>query len=81
MGEIWGPESWRGKPAKHIPEDYPDAQALSDAGGGEAVQVFGEADQGAVAATEVLVESVAEPVRAVEASTVDGVALHEVQDG
>ncbi|MEL6475632.1 MAG: 3-deoxy-7-phosphoheptulonate synthase, partial [Pseudomonadota bacterium] len=25
----WTPSSWRSKPAKHIPEDYPDADALS----------------------------------------------------
>ena len=24
----WTPSSWRGKPAKHIPTDYPDAGAL-----------------------------------------------------
>ncbi|MEM8987731.1 MAG: 3-deoxy-7-phosphoheptulonate synthase class II [Pseudomonadota bacterium] len=24
----WSPDSWRGKPAKHIPEDYPDPAAL-----------------------------------------------------
>ncbi|WP_300378692.1 class II 3-deoxy-7-phosphoheptulonate synthase [Henriciella sp.] len=26
----WTPDSWRSKPAKHIPEDYPDAAALRD---------------------------------------------------
>ncbi|MEQ8559465.1 MAG: 3-deoxy-7-phosphoheptulonate synthase class II [Henriciella sp.] len=26
----WTPNSWREKPAKHIPEDYPDAAALAD---------------------------------------------------
>jgi 3-deoxy-7-phosphoheptulonate synthase len=26
----WTPDSWRAKPAKHIPEDYPDNAALSD---------------------------------------------------
>ncbi|MEM5517415.1 3-deoxy-7-phosphoheptulonate synthase class II [Henriciella sp. AS95] len=26
----WTPNSWRAKPAKHIPEDYPDSAALSD---------------------------------------------------
>ena len=25
----WKPDSWRAKPAKHIPEDYPDAEALA----------------------------------------------------
>ena len=25
----WTPSSWRAKPAKHIPDDYPDAEALS----------------------------------------------------
>ncbi|WP_293678691.1 class II 3-deoxy-7-phosphoheptulonate synthase [uncultured Phenylobacterium sp.] len=29
MTEHWTPASWRGKPAKHIPSDYPDAAALS----------------------------------------------------
>jgi len=28
MTERWTPASWRGKPAKHIPSDYPDADAL-----------------------------------------------------
>lgn len=28
MTERWTPASWRGKPAKHIPSDYPDAEAL-----------------------------------------------------
>lgn len=27
----WTPNSWRAKPAKHIPEDYPDTSALADA--------------------------------------------------
>ncbi|GGB60240.1 MULTISPECIES: class II 3-deoxy-7-phosphoheptulonate synthase [Henriciella] len=26
----WTPSSWRAKPAKHIPEDYPDVAALAD---------------------------------------------------
>jgi len=25
----WKPDSWRAKPAKHIPDDYPDAEALA----------------------------------------------------
>src|SRR5689334_22723247 len=29
MTEHWNPASWRGKPAKHIPSDYPDLAALS----------------------------------------------------
>jgi 3-deoxy-7-phosphoheptulonate synthase len=29
MTEPWTPASWRGKPAKHIPGDYPDLAALS----------------------------------------------------
>jgi 3-deoxy-7-phosphoheptulonate synthase len=29
MSEHWTPASWRSKPAKHIPTDYPDAAALS----------------------------------------------------
>ena len=29
MTEHWTPASWRGKPAKHIPSDYPDFAALS----------------------------------------------------
>src|ERR1700739_677585 len=28
MSERWTPASWRSKPAKHIPSDYPDAAAL-----------------------------------------------------
>ena len=28
MAKNWSPESWRAKPAKHIPEDYPDQAAL-----------------------------------------------------
>ena len=28
MTERWTPASWRAKPAKHIPSDYPDAGAL-----------------------------------------------------
>ena len=28
MTERWTPQSWRTKPAKHIPEDYPDATVL-----------------------------------------------------
>ncbi len=27
----WSPESWREKPARHMPDDYPDGQALLDA--------------------------------------------------
>jgi 3-deoxy-7-phosphoheptulonate synthase len=29
MREKWAPSSWRAKPAKHIPNDYPDAEALA----------------------------------------------------
>src|SRR6201996_4092466 len=29
MTELWTPASWRAKPAKHMPEDYPDAAALT----------------------------------------------------
>ena len=29
MTEHWTPSSWRSKPAKHMPTDYPDAAALS----------------------------------------------------
>jgi 3-deoxy-7-phosphoheptulonate synthase len=29
MTEHWTPASWRGKPAKHIPSDYPDMAELS----------------------------------------------------
>jgi 3-deoxy-7-phosphoheptulonate synthase len=29
--ERWTPQSWRGKPAKHLPTDYPDAAALGRA--------------------------------------------------
>ncbi len=29
MREKWSPTSWRAKPARHIPTDYPDAQALA----------------------------------------------------
>jgi 3-deoxy-7-phosphoheptulonate synthase len=29
MNEPWSPGSWRAKPAKHIPEDYPDQAALT----------------------------------------------------
>ncbi len=29
MTEHWTPASWRGKPAKHVPTDYPDPAALS----------------------------------------------------
>ncbi|HZZ69590.1 MAG TPA: 3-deoxy-7-phosphoheptulonate synthase, partial [Phenylobacterium sp.] len=29
MTEQWTPASWRGKPAKHMPEDYPDLAALT----------------------------------------------------
>jgi 3-deoxy-7-phosphoheptulonate synthase len=29
MTEHWTPASWRAKPAKHIPTDYPDAAELS----------------------------------------------------
>ncbi|HEX2801834.1 MAG TPA: 3-deoxy-7-phosphoheptulonate synthase class II [Phenylobacterium sp.] len=31
MTEHWTPASWRGKPAKHMPTDYPDAAALARA--------------------------------------------------
>jgi 3-deoxy-7-phosphoheptulonate synthase len=31
MTEHWTPASWRGKPAKHLPTDYPDAAALARA--------------------------------------------------
>ncbi len=31
MTETWTPASWRGKPAKHMPEDYPDLAALTKA--------------------------------------------------
>jgi len=27
--QTWSPSSWRAKPARHIPEDYPDPEALS----------------------------------------------------
>src|SRR3954468_17698620 len=30
MTDPWTPASWRGKPAKHIPSDYPDMAALSE---------------------------------------------------
>ena len=29
MSEQWTPASWRAKPAKHLPTDYPDAGALA----------------------------------------------------
>ena len=29
MSERWSPSSWRNKPVKHLPSDYPDAAALS----------------------------------------------------
>jgi 3-deoxy-7-phosphoheptulonate synthase len=29
MTERWTPQSWRAKPAKHIPSDYPDADAVT----------------------------------------------------
>ena len=29
MTEHWNPSSWRAKPAKHIPEDYPDLAGLA----------------------------------------------------
>ena len=29
MTEQWTPASWRSKPAKHMPGDYPDLAALS----------------------------------------------------
>ena len=29
MTDHWSPASWRAKPAKHIPEDYPDLAELS----------------------------------------------------
>src|SRR5580698_4144864 len=31
MTDRWTPQSWRSKPAKHIPSDYPDAEALARA--------------------------------------------------
>ena len=31
MTERWTPSSWRGKPARHLPTDYPDAAALAGA--------------------------------------------------
>src|SRR5580698_3531952 len=31
MTDRWTPQSWRSKPAKHIPDDYPDAAALERA--------------------------------------------------
>jgi len=31
MPEAWTPSSWRSKPARHIPEDYPDTAALDAA--------------------------------------------------
>src|SRR5205085_7023866 len=31
MTEHWSPASWRAKPAKHVPTDYPDLAALSQA--------------------------------------------------
>jgi 3-deoxy-7-phosphoheptulonate synthase len=30
MTDRWTPQSWRSKPAKHIPADYPDAAALAE---------------------------------------------------
>ncbi|MBX3480788.1 MAG: 3-deoxy-7-phosphoheptulonate synthase, partial [Caulobacter sp.] len=29
MTDRWTPQSWRAKPAKHIPSDYPDVDALT----------------------------------------------------
>ena len=29
MSETWKPASWRAKPAKHIPQDYPDAAEVA----------------------------------------------------
>ena len=29
MAQKWTPSAWRAKPAKHIPEDYPDLEALA----------------------------------------------------
>ena len=29
MREKWTPAGWRAKPAKHIPTDYPDPEALA----------------------------------------------------
>ncbi|HXQ46779.1 MAG TPA: 3-deoxy-7-phosphoheptulonate synthase, partial [Caulobacteraceae bacterium] len=29
MTDRWTPSSWRGKPAKQMPTDYPDAEALA----------------------------------------------------
>src|ERR1700685_316437 len=31
MTDRWTPSSWRSKPAKHLPTDYPDAAALARA--------------------------------------------------
>jgi 3-deoxy-7-phosphoheptulonate synthase len=31
MSKVWSPKDWRSKPALHIPNDYPDVQALSQA--------------------------------------------------
>ena len=30
MSERWTPASWRQKPARHIPSDYPDPAALAE---------------------------------------------------
>ena len=29
MSPSWSPSTWRSRPGKHMPEDYPDAQALA----------------------------------------------------
>ncbi|MEO0398581.1 MAG: 3-deoxy-7-phosphoheptulonate synthase class II [Pseudomonadota bacterium] len=29
LSQAWTPDAWRARPAKHIPEDYPDAEALA----------------------------------------------------
>ena len=31
MTDRWTPQSWRSKPARHVPADYPDAAALERA--------------------------------------------------
>ncbi len=31
MSDRWTPSAWRGKPARHVPTDYPDAEALAQA--------------------------------------------------
>src|SRR5258708_26551240 len=29
MSERWAPSTWRGRPARHMPDDYPDLAALT----------------------------------------------------